>query len=85
MSNLSSIGIKSYNDSIAPYHSFFLRNAIRLIFYTVPSKKHFVEDTFGNVDTETFNGIIEPVIEKLTPLVEYLWKYYKDHSMIDLQ
>eukprot|EP00826_Nyctotherus_ovalis_P050462 TRINITY_DN6182_c0_g3_i2.p1 TRINITY_DN6182_c0_g3~~TRINITY_DN6182_c0_g3_i2.p1 ORF type:complete len:224 (-),score=70.91 TRINITY_DN6182_c0_g3_i2:186-857(-) len=83
--SLSSVGRKAYNESIAPYHPFFLRNAIRLIFYTVPSRKHFVHDTFGEVDPKTFNAIVEPVIAGLTPLIEYLWKYYGDREMIHLE
>ena len=79
------MGRKAYNDSIAPNHPFFLRNGIRLIFYTVPTKSHFIEQTFGKVTTEAFHAIIDPMITELTPLVNYLWKYYTDRSLTKLE
>ncbi len=83
--SLSSVGRKAYNNSIAPFHPFMLRNAIRLIFYTVPSRKHFIEKTFGGIDEATFSGLASEVLIPLEPLVEYLWKYYKDRSLTQLE
>ncbi len=83
--NLSSMGRAAYNNSIAPFHNFFLRNAIRLIFYTVPTREHFLDKTFGKIDATAFNEILVRVLTPLEPFVEYLWKYYKERNLTGLE
>jgi len=59
--NMSSVGRTAYNNSIAPWHPFMLRNAIRLIFYTVPTRKHFIQKTFGDITDEAFAEIAQTI------------------------
>ncbi len=83
--SLSSVGRHAYNHSIAPFHNVFLRNAIRLVFFTVPSRKHFITQTYGPISLESFNSILSQILQPLEPLVAYLWQYYKDRGLTTLE
>lgn len=83
--SLSTIGRKAYNESLAPGHSFMLRSAVRLIFFTVPGREHFIQKTFGDLDHKAFSSLVGQVVDLLEPLVAYLRKYYKDRSLTNLE
>lgn len=73
----------SYNASLAAYHPWIIRQAVTVAFYTLPTRKVFLE---------TMNvGSSEQAVEMLSealPFIEHVYnisqKLYAEHALLDL-
>ena len=82
---MSTIGQKSYADSISPFHPAILREAINAAFLTVPARKDFMKSAFGTTDKKVFHDIFGSMLKPLALFVARLWKYYKDKGITNIE
>ncbi len=82
---MSNIGKKSYEDSIAVFHSPVLREAIKAAFLTVPTRENFMKNVFGLTDRKAFIDILTSVMKPLAMLVARVWKYYQEKKLTALE
>jgi hypothetical protein len=82
---LSNIAAKSYNDSIASFHTPVLQQAIKAAFLTVPTRAEFMKSAFGITDEKTATETLMTLLKLLAAFVARMWKYYQEKKLTTLE
>lgn len=79
----STLGLDSYNSSLAAYHPWIVRQAVTLAFYTLPSRKAFLEAMNVGSPDEALQMLGEalPFIKQVYDISQRL---YTENSLLDL-
>ena len=82
---LSNVAAKSYNDSIASFHTTVLQQAIKAAFLTVPTRAEFMRNAFGTADEKTSSELLVTMLKLLAAFVARIWKYYQEKKLTSLE
>lgn len=85
--SLSSAVRKAYNDELSRYHSFFLRNTVKGIFYLLPSRAKFLKsitDDWTQCTEDEIEGHMKTMIDTSEVITSYLIKFMKDLDHFEL-
>ena len=82
---MSTVAKKSYDDSIASFHTLVLRESIKTAFETVPTRNEFMTTIFGITDKKVFSDTLTEILKPLAAFVARLWKYYQEKSLTKLE
>ena len=82
---MANIAKKSYEDSIAKFHTVTMKEAVKQALLTVPTRADFMKEAFGTTDKKEFTDMIAALLQPLATLVARLWKYYQEKKIANLE
>ena len=78
----------AYDKELSRYHSFFLRNTVKGIFYLLPSRESFlinITNDWKDCNEEELYEMIKELIGNLEQATDYLTKFLKDRDHFELE
>lgn len=85
--SLSSAVRKAYDLELSRYHSFFLRNTVKGIFYLLPSRENFLKsitDDYTQCKEDEIKGHMKTMIDNSEVLTTYLVKFMKENDHFEI-
>eukprot|EP00344_Euplotes_crassus_P007010 CAMPEP_0197015250 /NCGR_PEP_ID=MMETSP1380-20130617/73476_1 /TAXON_ID=5936 /ORGANISM="Euplotes crassus, Strain CT5" /LENGTH=186 /DNA_ID=CAMNT_0042441019 /DNA_START=130 /DNA_END=690 /DNA_ORIENTATION=- len=85
--SLSSAVRKAYDQELSRYHSFFLRNTVKGIFYLLPKRETFLKsitDDFTQCKEDEIEGHMKTMIDTSEVVTSYLIDFMKEQDHFEL-
>lgn len=84
--SMSDILCKAYDAAFGEKHSWVIRKGAKLAIKASGSRNSLIETICGGkVDQETFQKTNQRFLDRLIPVHEALWGFYKENNLTELQ
>mmetsp|Transcript_5580 Transcript_5580/g.5307 ORF Transcript_5580/g.5307 Transcript_5580/m.5307 type:complete len:191 (-) Transcript_5580:25-597(-) len=78
---------KAYDQELSRYHSFFVRNTVKGIFYMLPNRDKFlrsIADDYTQFPEDEMEGHMKTLIDTSEVITSYIINFMKEHDHFEL-